>query len=80
MRVHLDNFDVSPTEFARLWVEQNRYIDHLESRLREAEEEMLQIKVAKSQTLLCWLLLPPWASLTSSARPLSPQPRHSPAM
>ena len=47
MRVHLDNFDVSPTEFARLWVEQNRYIDHLESRLREAEEEMLQIKVAR---------------------------------
>ena len=37
MRVHIDNFDMSPSEIANLWAEQDKYIDLLESRLRETE-------------------------------------------
>ena len=40
VRVVVDNFDMTAGEMSRLWVEQDKYIDLLESRLREGEEKV----------------------------------------
>ena len=55
MRVHMENFDISPSEIANLWAEQDKYIDSLESRLRESEktsrrEQSLMTKLIRSST------------------------------
>ena len=39
-RVVLDNFDMTAGEMSRLWAEQDKYIDLLESKLREGEEKV----------------------------------------
>ena len=39
-RVVIDNFDMTAGEMSRLWAEQDKYIDLLESRLREGEEKV----------------------------------------
>jgi len=39
-RLVLDNFDMTAGEMSRLWAEQEKYIDLLESRLREGEEKV----------------------------------------
>ena len=51
MRVHMDNLDRSPSEIANLWAEQNKYIDLLESILRESEKTTRQ-----EQTLMTKLI------------------------
>ena len=40
VRVVIDNFDMTAGEMSRLWAEQDKYIDLLESRLREGEEKV----------------------------------------
>ena len=40
VRVVNDNFDMTAGEMSRLWAEQDKYIDLLESRLREGEEKV----------------------------------------
>ena len=53
----MENFDISPSEIANLWAEQDKYIDLLESRLRESEktsrrEQSLMTKlIRKNQEL-----------------------------
>ena len=53
----MENFDISPSEIANLWAEQDKYIDSLESRLRESEktsrrEQSLMTKlIRKNQEL-----------------------------
>jgi len=39
-RVVIDNFDMTAGEMSRLWAEQDKYIDLLESKLREGEEKV----------------------------------------
>merc|ERR1719233_520759 len=39
MRVVLDQFDITATDMEKLWGEQDKYIDLLESRVREMEEK-----------------------------------------
>jgi len=38
-RVALEQFDMSPTSMAKIWGEQDKYIDMLENRVRELEEK-----------------------------------------
>ena len=40
MRVVIENFDMTTSEVERLWAEQDKYIDLLESQLRQSEEKV----------------------------------------
>ena len=40
MRVVIENFDMTACEVERLWAEQDKYIDLLESQLRQSEEKV----------------------------------------
>ena len=59
MRVVIENFNMTASEMARVWAQQDEYIDLLESQLRKSEEnlrkesqrmQMFRWKVTSRQT------------------------------
>ena len=52
MRVVIDNFNMTAKEMERLWAEQDKYINLLESQLRKSEEkvQMFRFKVIQKKT------------------------------
>ena len=40
MRVVIKNFNMTASEMARVWAQQDKYIDLLESQLRQSEEKV----------------------------------------
>ena len=48
-RVVLENFDMTAKEMARHWAEQDKYIDLLESQLRQSEEKLSKLLMKSSQ-------------------------------
>ena len=42
-RIVLENFDMMAKEIARQWAEQDKYIDLLESQLRQSKENQLEL-------------------------------------
>lgn len=55
MRVVIENFDMTAREVERLWAEQDKYIDLLESQLRESEEKVR--KESKRAQMFKWKVI-----------------------
>ena len=50
-RVVLENFDMTAKEMARHWAEQDKYIDLLESQLRQSKENLSKLLMKSSQQI-----------------------------
>ena len=55
-RVVIENFRMTEGEMERLWAEQNKYIDLLERRLREGEEEAWRMTSRREYLLMLRLI------------------------